>query len=74
MKDGEYKCFECNGSGKVGEYTFTLKNKLCQECITDIICPVCHGSGVLDWISNIIKPKRKNDTVNIEQKKSEKLN
>lgn len=49
MKDGKYKCYKCNGTGKKLSFG---PNKYYYECI--IKCPICKGNGVLDWISNIV--------------------
>jgi len=48
MKDDEHKCYKCNGTGK---NLNCGPSKYFYECI--IKCPVCNGTGVLDWISNI---------------------
>ena len=52
MKEGEYVCYECNGSGKIDE-------PLIYDCLIkcEVRCPICKGTGKLDWISNIIKPQ-----------------
>lgn len=52
MKDNEYVCYECKGTGRINHFE---ESKWFYECI--IKCPLCKGTGKLDWISNIIKPK-----------------
>jgi len=58
MKDGEYKCFECNGSGLVGKYT--SKNDFFDKCL--VKCSKCNGAGKLDWINNIITSQKDNSS------------
>ena len=52
MKEDEYKCYKCNGSGN---YSTRADSPYFYECL--VKCPICKGTGKLDWISNIIKPK-----------------
>ena len=52
MKDGEYTCYKCKGT----KYTnIPTRNIYFYECL--VKCPICKGTGKLDWISNIIEPK-----------------
>jgi len=53
MKEGEYECYECKGTGYTNN--IHIENSLFYECL--VKCPICKGTGKLDWISNIIKPK-----------------
>lgn len=46
LKEGEYECSECNGTGKAG---------------IPYLCPRCQGAGKLDWIENIVGKPPKDD-------------
>ncbi len=52
MKDSEYTCYKCKGTGNS---SVCVKSPHFYECL--VKCPICKGTGKLDWISNIIEPK-----------------
>lgn len=52
MKDGEYVCYKCNGTGNINE---AVNSNYYYTCL--VKCPICKGTGILDWISNIIEPQ-----------------
>jgi hypothetical protein len=52
MKEGEYICYKCKGTGR---FSACVDSPHFYECL--VRCPICKGTGKLDWISNIIKPK-----------------
>jgi excinuclease UvrABC ATPase subunit len=52
MKEGEYTCYKCKGTGN---FSMKCESPYFYECL--VKCPICNGTGKLDWISNIIEPK-----------------
>jgi len=52
MKDGEYKCHECEGKGSI-DITYTVLEHQVGE--SSIPCASCRGSGRVDWIQHAMK-------------------
>ena len=48
LDTGEFICPKCYGRGR----------KVIYKLFTDV-CPKCNGLGKLDWISNIMVPKKR---------------
>lgn len=54
MKDGDVICEHCGGNGK---YKGTGSKYSDFGMVSIIECPKCKGSGICDWVTNIMAPK-----------------
>lgn len=48
LKEGEYFCKKCDGSGVIGRSNSTNKR------VGNLICDKCLGEGKLDWVEKAV--------------------
>lgn len=52
MNNDKYECYHCKGEKYT---TIVINNQIYEALKYKIVCPVCKGTGELDWIENVMK-------------------
>ncbi len=55
LEEGEYICDKCGGTGRINNHN--PYHSFPHSRSRTVFCPMCQGTGKLDWIENIVGKK-----------------
>ena len=55
LEESEHICDKCGGTGRIN--TYSPYNSYIRARRRKVFCPMCQGTGRLDWIENIVGKK-----------------